>query len=470
MSIRLEWQTGDDEGRTTIALESEGGSRPSGFRWSWMALLLLLAFGAGMAVGIGWRYVQARRALLSDLDAVIAELRLYIEQGDREGFMALMDPGDGVWRAYQTAWFEALQKSPSPPMLPVELLDVTLEGDRAWAWVLMQTDVDPVMARFDFALRRGRWFIASPDVSAWGEPAQSSAEHVIVRYRALDAQAVEGTVPQLDRFVTNGCRLLDGAGGTCRVVLELSANPLDVGPPASVAYMRLHQAVQPAPSLLQLRLPEGPTILVLSPLPLPLAQEIVRERLQAHYAGDAPLSWPRLEVVRSSRDWPRSAEVFSPEGPDLQVRAPSPSWSGVGERGETPDAWEDMVRHHIAEAMVRTRLGPLVGSASYVDAAWALAVGIAEWLAAPQVVPNTALSWASLESVGRSLQADPSDVLARRRARDAAAYIAATWGPDAFPALLRALGESIDLDTALSRSLTVDASSFEAGWRAYRGR
>jgi hypothetical protein len=58
----------------------------------------------------------------------------------------------------------------------------------------------------------------------------------------------------------------------------------------------------------------------------------------------------------------------------------------------------------------------------------------------------------------------------RWQAREAAVYIAMTWGPEAFGPLLDALSEQPTLDEALSQALNVDRRAFEAGWRAFRER
>lgn len=430
-----------------------------------MIPLVFLAFALGMVAGIGWRYVQVQRALQIDLEALIAELYTYIDIEDRTAFMMLIDPADATWRAYQAAWFDEMQRHRPRPMRPGKIVEARLRGERAWARVTMYGRSGPVVARLDFISRQGEWFLARPDPVDWGDRTRLDAPHLAIRCRARDVPVVRQALSALDAFTEEVCRLLGDS--KCHVVLQLSPDPRELGPPSGVARMRLYEPGFAPPTLFQLGLPDGASIYVLSPVPLNLAQEAIRERLQARYPADEDASWPQQGLLQQRETWPRAVRTFDLEDGDPLIRLPSPTWVGVADQGGPSEAWMTLARRHIAEAMVRQRLGPLMGTHSYVNGAWALAIGVAEWLAVPQSFPDISLPWSPLEDIGRRIRAGQAD-LGRRQARDAATYIATRWGPGALARLLDALAAETNLDDALSQSLTLDQQAFQAGWRAYR--
>ncbi len=466
MSIQFEWQTGEEV--------RELGARPQasqrrGFAWLWLALLAVLAFGLGMAIGIGWRYKQAQQALWVDLEAVVARLRTYLADHNEPAFLALTDPKDAEWQAYQSAWLAAWRGSGWQPALPIAVQEVEFDGERAEATVVLSQGEERWLARWDFVLWEGRWFLARPHWVTWGDPAEVTAAHLTLRYRGRDGDVAQRLAPALDDFVAQSCRWIGTPPERCRAIVELTADVAALGTPAQAAEKRLFRPSLAPPVLLS-SLRDDAWIRVLSPVPLSLARDAIRIRLGARDLGRAIRGF---QVIQPSEPWARSAWRLRGQERDaaLWIAYPSPTWSGWRVGGEVPAPWLIGLRRELAEAMVRDRLGLLVGGQEDVDGAWALAIGVAEWLAEPQDAGDRALPWAPLAAVGQALQDDPADPEEpRRQAREAATYIAMTWGPEAFKPLLDALGEQPTLDEALSQALNVDRRAFEAGWRAFRSR
>lgn len=466
MSVQFEWQTGEAVGEPGAYPRT---SRRRGFAWLWLALLAVLAFGLGMAIGIGWRYKQAQQTLWADLEGVVAELRTHLADGNRSAFLALTDPEDTEWLAYQLAWWGAWQESGRRPALPIAVQEVEFDGERAEVTVVLGQREERWLARWDFVLRKGRWFLARPHWAAWGSPAEITAAHLALRYRDQDGEMAQRLAPTLNDFAAQTCRWIGTPPERCRVIVELTADVTALGTPVQAAEKRLFRPSLAPPALLD-SLRGDDQARVLSPVPLPLARDAIRMRLGARNLGRA---FGDFRVVQPSEPWARSAWRLRGQEEDaaLWMAYPSPTWSGWRAGGEVPAQWLLGLRRELAEAMVRDRLGLLVGRREDMNGAWALAIGIAEWLAEPQDVGGRALPWAPLAAVGQALQGDPinSEEL-RRQAREAATYIAMTWGPETFGPLLEALGKYSTLDEALSQVLNVDRRAFEAGWRAFRDR
>ena len=491
MNSQFEWQT--DEGIKELETYLQTPQR-RGLIGLWLILLAVLAFGLGMALGTGWRYKQAQQALWADLEAVIAELRTHLTDRNESAFLALMDPEDPEWQLYQSAWLAAWQGGDWQLGLPVAIEEIEFDGERAEATVVLGQGEGRWLARWDFVLRQGRWFLARPHWAAWGDPAEATTAHLALRYRGQDKEIARWLTPALDDFMVRSCRWIGTPPERCRTIIELTADVAALGTPAQAAEKRLFRPSLTPPILLDF-LRGDARIRVLSAALLPLT----REMTQIHRRGrDLERVMRDLQPIQPSESWARSAWRLRSQERDatLWVTYPSPMWSGWRAGGEAPDPWLIGLRRELAEAMVRDRLGLLVGGQEDVDGAWALAIGIAEWLAEPQNAGDRALPWAPLAAVGRILldsainaeepMLDLTHQDRRRRvplqnsavnfeelrqqAREVATYIAMTWGPEAFGPLLDALGEQPTLDGALSQALNVDRHAFEAGWRAFRER
>lgn len=469
MDIRLDWRI--EEEHTSQRRGQRRRTRGAFPGWWALLTLIALAFGVGLLLGIGWRLVQGQQALRADLSAVVDDLYARLAARDRVGFMGMQDPEDGEWRALQGAWWEVIQSQPQAFPRSMGLVDVELIGDRAWADVSWSLAGEPVVGRLDFVLGQGGWKLARPHVADWGEVQELALPHVRAQYATLDRDVVQASLPELDRFAEDACRWLGIDDGACRVQIAFTADIEALGPTLLGARARAYVPASVPPSLLRLRALDGDPIYVLAVLSLSDLEDEIDGRLAALYPGLPPDIWRSAQWIRPRGTWMGMA-WYSPIGErdGRWLVTPSPRWNGVTEPGTLPAVAQMALRRAIAEQLVRERLGMLTGSRADVAGMWALAVGAAEWLALQPGAPDPQLPWSSLSEVGMALLDGDASPMARRQALDAATYVAAMWGPEAFGVLLGEMQRNATLEGALIEALTIDANGFEAGWRAFRQR
>ncbi|MCY3834215.1 MAG: hypothetical protein OXG85_14475 [Chloroflexi bacterium] len=213
--IRLEW---DVESQRIDGSSRESAAEKRRRRRAALALLaLVLLLAASIALGLLFlrqRLLEIERQfaqLLQDtVKAEMAALRI----GDLNSFLNIQNTEDANWLAGQQALFQqyGVLKSAGDIDLPGNILDVTIDRDRAR--VLVQENIkDLPYVRLWFYRRSDEgWRHVAQDLSFWGEGHSLESSALVVRYRDADELFARQVTDALSAWLENGCEILECAG------------------------------------------------------------------------------------------------------------------------------------------------------------------------------------------------------------------------------------------------------------------
>lgn len=251
MSVRFDWQAGNDDGEWESIAHTGPRRLP---RWArrTLVLLALLLFG-GTAVGYGvlrLSYERARRrAQVEVLDVMTLEARLFAA-GDAFRFLAQQDSAHPLWYERQTActapvllpracqdtrypWLcpeqrrlDPRQVAASPalcaPEQPVRIQYLDLRGDTAW----VQTwEGEPAVQRVRFYRRTAQgWKHTAPRLDFWQDPVLEIHGDVVVRYHERDRPYLEPVLARIDTVANDLSSTLRFASPIKRIYVDFIAD------------------------------------------------------------------------------------------------------------------------------------------------------------------------------------------------------------------------------------------------------
>lgn len=213
--IRLEW---DVESQRIDGSSSESAAEKRRRRRAALALLaLVLLFAAIIVLGLLFlrqRLLEIERQFAQLLqDTVKAEVAA-IRIGDLNSFLNMQDAEDANWLAGQRALFQqyGVLKSAGDIGLPGNILDVTIDRDRARALVQENIQDLPYVRLWFYRRSKEGWRHVAQDPSFWGERQMLESTALVVRYRDVDALFARQAHDALSAWIEKGCEILDCAG------------------------------------------------------------------------------------------------------------------------------------------------------------------------------------------------------------------------------------------------------------------
>jgi hypothetical protein len=225
MSIKLDWQIIEED--ETWVQASPPEDKPK--RRVPCRLLLVLALIPIVAIGafaayVAWTY-HAQLNQVAEPVQQVARLELQsVAINDRTSFMALQDPNDAAWRAWQEQNFGRLERTGMPEFgwgatdVAPQIGRVSLEPGGALAEVTYQfvvtqplpggpTTVTLQVPGFYKPTPSG-WVHAMPGTDFWGAERSQSGKHITVLYYQRDAGIVEPLIPRMEDLVARLCASL----------------------------------------------------------------------------------------------------------------------------------------------------------------------------------------------------------------------------------------------------------------------
>lgn len=193
--------------------------------WSFLLRLFAVLAVVVASVLLLKRSMAPERQLQAVLDAEVQALN----RGAWKEFEALQDPDDPIFRRHQKSEFDSFlfaRKQGQSLTLPAPyVVEVSREGDRAWALVMDDPAGNPAAAEYSrppakiefFRRVYGQWLHTGPDPEYWGQERESRTEHILWRYREADAEQVARLAAVAETLIGQVC---DDVG------LELEAGAL----------------------------------------------------------------------------------------------------------------------------------------------------------------------------------------------------------------------------------------------------
>lgn len=468
MSVKLEWQQDlEEEGWPQQPDKQQPNGGRSRLRWAVLLVLTLVAAGALVVWRLSERGTAAAKA---DVQEAVTFAHWAMQRNDPELLRRSLDPIAPLWQEHilqdWDAWFAAAQGAPEPV---VE--SVILHGDIAEAAVRWTDNSNMGEARSYLARR---WYRRVGDEWRWTQPQRDppdqqrsqQAAHLTLAYYAADEDIAAAALPALDQFIGEQCQRYGVDAAQCDFHLRWDVLGADDAP--------LTRSDLPLPALAALASRAyGETVHMAGLRAGEWHSQALRERLLQFFPGRSFINRARLEILR-----PAGATALPDSRPgaaEQPILLPSPRLHGIDDDGQPHPAWQAHARRVLADAALRQATGYVLGSARYVDAAWALhqallALEHGAALPAPLAAGDAAAETAAhvalpdLASLGAALQAQP-DELALAQLDGLARYLQSQWDQAALDRLPAAMGRHGSLDSLLQDALGSDAASFLDGWR-----
>jgi hypothetical protein len=336
---------------------------------------------------------------------------LALEAGDQSTFMSLQDSADQAWWRYQRSMFNSrMWAEEHGEQWPVDprprVIEVRLQGEKAWADVVSET-WDTTVRRVEFfRLVDGLWKHTGPDERYWGSPRETQTEHLRWIYRERDEEWVTDLLDEGEQTYQRICGDfgLDPPGQQVTIEVEYSMD----------AYEMLFY-------------PEGPTL----SLPPPLLRGVRDD-------DEVPMASPlRALLVNYLALQPVGGEVSEVRAGRRAVYDAIISWETDMLLGTQ---WESSTVSQLTAACEAGKLFSL----NELHEVWT--DGITGWA-----------------YTGEDYR------LATAQSRSLIDYIVEKYGRESIAPLLRALGNSLSLEEALQEALGPGfvIEEFELDWLTY---
>lgn len=466
MSVQLDWQQDLEDGWPR---RQEYGPPPGGIP-SWMRWVLLAVAIAVIGGGVAfWRLSSTGlRAAKEDVQESLELSQWALQQGDQELYRRQLDPTVPGWQDHVLEqWNElvaAAQDTPAP-----EIEQIKLRGDVAETTLRWQDGrtAESYLARRWFRLVNSQWLWTQPQREGWGAERSETRPNLTLSFYTADGEVVVQTLNRLNELVGQLCQQYQISGPQCHI--HLAWKPVDdAGRPLG------HRDLPLPPLATSTADDMDGSLYVLGATDAAMQSHEVRDRLRTFHPGRAFVAQSRLDVIR-----PEGADVLPgalPGDPAKPIVLPTPWLLGIAPEGLPHPDWFSYVERVLEDAVMRRASGVLLGSADYVNAAWALRQAIlasehgvptAQQMAAPgPAAPHKPLpvSFPDLSRLGAALQEQPDEVALTHLA-DLSRYLQARWTQADLAALTSALGEHAFTGPLLRDVLDIEEEDFEREWR-----
>jgi len=204
-----------------------------------LALIPILAIAA-FAAYYAWTYHSQLNQVAEPVQQVARFELQSVAINDKTSFMALQDPNDAVWRAWQEQNFGRLERTGMPEFgweatgVAPQIGRVSLEPGGALVEVTYQFSMtQPVPGRPTTVTLKvpefykptpSGWVHAMPGADFWGAEHSQSGKYVTMLYYQRDADVVEPLIPRMDDLVARLCAPLP-CPSPVSVVFDNSVSP-----------------------------------------------------------------------------------------------------------------------------------------------------------------------------------------------------------------------------------------------------
>jgi hypothetical protein len=382
----------------------------------WVTLILIVLVSATVLF-LRHRVAQSQRQLRAEIQALIDLEARAIANGDRELYLSLKSGEDDTWFEWQQYTFDYLTQNPDAwPHLRITDVEVVDE----YAWVRAVGTSKENDNPFDWVLfyrwTKDAWRHAPPDLRYWGPEREQDNGHLHFVYRDRDEPFVEPTAAELNKLLRSLCDDL-----SCQADLQLMVHlalPYPYGRPP----------------------PSAPNVIVLpSPAALPQPTGDLSTMLSASVQSEDLAHYIAFEAAGGEKRW-----ESTPHGAWLVHAAANWAHERLAQRSERP-SWQ----FYTGQGQELLRYAVRNGRKPSLDDVWHKSYFAS--LPYPSMV----------QYVSRYIDLDGA------KARAFIDYIIETYGKEAIPRLLGAIGRHDTLEAALQEALGISQITLDPIWLAW---
>jgi hypothetical protein len=408
------------------------------------------------------------RSAKDDLQEAISHSHWTLQQSNQVLFQRTLDPTAPSWQNALLNDWDALLAS-AQGVEPPTVESLQLQGDIAEAivrWKDASTGQSYLSRRW-FRLLNGQWRWTRPRDQAWGSRQTEARPNVTLHFYTGEGEIVGPILDELDALIATRCDRYRVAEDDCHLhvaweLLDPEGRPLawrDLTlPPLATA-----TADQMDGSLYMMGLSDPDW-----------RSRPVHLRVRSFYPGQSYVAQSKLDIVRPADLTGLPSALPGEAGAPIQL--PSPWLAGLN-NGQTHPRWQAHSQRVLADAILRRAQGPVIGSARFVNAAWALhqallaldhGVPTLSRLAEPGAPTLNGVNpreIPDLSSLGAVLQSQPDD-LALRQLEDLVAFLQAHWEDEELLDLASGMGVHAFTGPLLEDTLGIDEGSFLAQWQS----
>jgi len=378
------------------------------------ALLSLIVLVSATVLFLRHRVAQNQRQLRAELQALIDLEARAIANGDRELFLSLKRDEHDAWFMWQQNTFDYFAENPDTwPHLRVT--DVEVVDEYAWVHTIgtSKESEDPFRWILFYRWTKDAWRHAPPDLRYWGPERVQDKGRLRFVYHARDEPAVEPIAVELNELLTALCEDL-----SCQADLRLRVH-------LSLPYPYGRQS------------PSAPDeIVFLSPASSPQPGGAPSTLLSANLQGEVLAHYIAFETAGGKKRW-----ESNPHGAWLVHAAASWAHERLAQSSERP-SWQ----FYTGQGQELLRNAIRNGRKPSLDDLWHKSYAAS--LSYPSMV----------QYVSRYIDLDGA------KARAVIDYLIETYGKEAVPRLLKAIGGHDTLEAALQEALGVNQVELEPIW------
>ena len=466
MSVELDWQQDlEDEGWPRRHDTGPPNKGPRRGRYALIAVVLLLAAGAAVLWMLNQRGLKAVKA---DVQEAVTYIHWTLQQDNPELTINTLDSISPRWVGQmRSEWPRLAAAALSAPPPSVE--GVEMSGDIAEAtvrWVDATSGLSYLTRRW-YRLAGAQWLWTQQRAKDRDALQSEQLAHVTLSFHPDDKGLVATILPQLDEMIAGHCQQFGVSEQSCHFYIQWDTSDANGQP--------LLWQDMPLPPLAATTGDEmDAPIYLVNGRQADWQSAELRRRLQEYYPDRSFGAQSTVELLRPDalHDLPASL-LGDPNDPLIVL---SPALEGVDDSKNPHPRWLAFVDRQLTDLVMRKAEGYILGSADYVNAAWALHQALLtsftglpttdQFATADNEAPPGAppVEMPDLSGLGAALQNNPDDVALRQLA-GLVSFLEKGWSGQQLASLPKRLGVAASLDLLLQEMLATDLESFTTSWR-----